>query len=168
MNNENDTKTVPYYAIHKDGLISGFFGTFRFLSNFYILDEGIWFEELTFPSVEHAYQAAKWPARLRYQFTDITASKAKQLGKIAPRLNTKKWNSNKVELMRSMVYQKFEKNLKLRKMLLETRGYILEERNSWGDTCWGVDLAGEGENHLGKILMDIREIYILKETNDDF
>ena len=30
--------------------------------------------------------------------------------------------------------------------------------NTWGDTCWGVDLrTGQGENHLGRILMKVRE-----------
>ncbi len=32
------------------------------------------------------------------------------------------------------------------------------EGNHWGDTCWGVDnRTGQGENHLGKILMQVRE-----------
>ena len=46
VNIENDEVTIPYYAEHKNGLIAGFFGQFRFLSNFYILDDGIFFEDL--------------------------------------------------------------------------------------------------------------------------
>ena len=35
---------------------------------------------------------------------------------------------------------------------------MLEEGNTWHDTFWGVDAkTGEGQNHLGKILMKIRE-----------
>lgn len=34
----------------------------------------------------------------------------------------------------------------------------LVEGNSFGDTFWGVDArTGKGENHLGKILMKVRE-----------
>ena len=32
------------------------------------------------------------------------------------------------------------------------------EGNGWHDTFWGVDLkTGEGEKHLGRILMQVRE-----------
>jgi len=168
VNIENDEVTIPYYAIHKDGEIRGFFGQFRFLSNFYVLENGIWFEELTYPSVEHAYQAAKWPFNMREQFIDVTAGKAKYLGKAATGLNIKKWNKNKVELMRSLVFQKFEKNYKLRKMLMEMEGYVLDERNSWGDTFWGTNEQGEGENNLGKILMNVRDKFIAIERKDEF
>jgi hypothetical protein len=34
----------------------------------------------------------------------------------------------------------------------------LVEGNRWGDQFWGVDLrTGLGENHLGKILMKVRD-----------
>jgi len=179
VNIENEEIKIPYYAIHKDGEIRGFFGPFRFLSNFYILENGIWFEELTYPSVEHAYQAAKWPQHGRhlYQgnrtasrvaFLDITAGEAKYLGKLAPKLDVRKWNKNKVELMRSLVFQKFEKNDKLRNMLLATDGYILDERNSWKDTFWGTNEQGEGENNLGKILMNVRDKFIAMKNKEEF
>jgi len=42
---------------------------------------------------------------------------------------------------------------------VEWQGHIfpsnLVEGNSWNDVWWGV-CEGEGENHLGRILMDIR------------
>jgi ribA/ribD-fused uncharacterized protein len=168
VNIQNDEVTIPYFAIHKDGQISGFFGQFRFLSNFFILDEGVGLGELIFPSVEHAYQAAKWPVHLRSQFVEITSGQAKKLGKAAPQLNVKTWNKNKVELMRNLVYQKFEKNIKLRKMLMETDGYTLDERNNWGDVFWGMNEKGEGENQLGKILMVVREKFIAASKNEEW
>lgn len=33
---------------------------------------------------------------------------------------------------------------------------MLIERNTWGDTFWGV-YDNKGENNLGKILMKVRE-----------
>lgn len=164
----SDETAIPHYAIHKDGEIRGFFGQFRFLSNFWILENGIWFEELTYPSVEHAYQAAKWPVSQRAMFVNVTAGVAKKMGGEYPALNIKKWNKNKVELMRSLVYQKFEKNLKLRKMLMAMEGYTLDERNSWGDKFWGTNEQGEGENHLGQILMNVRDKFILMEKNNEW
>lgn len=168
VNIENDEMTVPYYAVHKDGEVHGFFGAFRFLSNFYILKNGITFEELCYPSVEHAYQAAKWPQNQRTQFVDVTAGQAKKLGRLAPNFDAKKWNKRKVEIMRAQVFQKFENNPALRNMLIAMEGYVMSERNSWGDMFWGTNEQGEGENQLGKILMNVRDKFLAMERKDEF
>lgn len=168
VNIENDEITVPHYAVHKDGEIHGFFGAFRFLSNFYILDNGVTFEELVYPSVEHGYQAAKWSHDKRTQFLDISAGEAKRLGKLAPNFDGKKWNKKKVEIMRALVFQKFLNNPTLKMMLLNMEGYRLAERNSWGDTFWGTNEKGEGENNLGKILMNVRDKFLAMERKDEF
>ena len=168
VNIENDEVTVPYYAIHKDDMIFGFFGAFRFLSNFYILENGVWFEELTYPSVEHAFQAAKWPVDMRAQFMGVESWRAKKLGKLAPHFNKKKWDKKKVGVMSGFVRQKFEKNPRLRAMLLMTEGCKLEERNNWGDIFWGTDEQGNGENQLGKILMDVRRDLKIVEKGEAF
>lgn len=151
-----NNREVPYYAIHKDEIIAGFFGVFSFLSNFYILENGIYLEELYYPSVEHAYQAAKWPTNQRAQFLDVTSAKAKHLGKLAPQFKQKKWDKDKVSIMSALCRQKFEANPKLKKMLLMTEDCLLEERNDWGDEFWGTNVDGVGENQLGKILTNIR------------
>ena len=163
----NKDRAVPHYAIHKDGLIAGFFGPFSFLSNFYTCKNGICGEDqLRYPSVEHLYQAYKYPLEERKQFIEITAGKAKSLGKLAPNFNQRKWDKNKYEIMRQLVLQKFEGNLEFKEKLLLTDGYVLEERNNWGDVWWGTDEDGNGENNLGKILMGVREFIISKEKNN--
>lgn len=43
----------------------------------------------------------------------------------------------------------------LRDKLLATHPELLIEGNFWGGTFWGV-CAGEGSNHLGRLLMKIR------------
>lgn len=156
-------RLVPPYAEHKTGLIAGFFGEFTFLSNFYLLDEGIWHDDLVYPSVEHAYQACKYPIDQREQFLHVSSAKAKELGSIAPGFNTKKWNKQKYDVMRGFVLQKFQKNYILKDKLLLTDGYILEERNSWGDHWWGTSVTGVGENNLGKILMDVRHVLLIEQ-----
>lgn len=156
VNIELDEVTVPYYAVYKDGLISGFFGDYRFLSNFYPLENGVFLGELCFQSVENAYQAAKWPDNDRNQFVDIPAWKSKKLGKMAPNFNGAKWNKKKYDIMVELVRQKFANNRILKEKLLLTDGFVLEERNSWGDQEWGVDINGIGQNKLGIILMTIR------------
>lgn len=168
VNIENDEVTIPYYAVHRDGKIFGFFGPFRFLSNFYILENGVFLDEVYYPSVEHAYQAAKWPRNMRAQFLDVTSGRAKKLGKEAPKFDGKKWNKKKIEVMTELVRQKFFNNPKLATMLLMTEGCQLEERNNWGDQVWGCDEAGNGENHLGQILMDVRHALKLVQKGDVF
>jgi len=48
----------------------------------------------------------------------------------------------------------------LRNRLLATGDAELVEGTTWGDVTWGIDLnTGEGENHLGKLLMELRTRY---------
>jgi ribA/ribD-fused uncharacterized protein len=168
VNIENDEVTVPHYAVHKDGEIHGFFGPFRFLSNFYTLENGVTFEDLCYPSVEAAYQAAKWPHNQRLQFLDVSAGESKKLGRMAPNFDGKKWNKRKVEIMRALVFQKFQNNPKLRKMLMAMEGYVISERNSWNDQEWGTNENGVGENKLGIILMNVRDKFLAMERKDEF
>jgi ribA/ribD-fused uncharacterized protein len=152
---------IPEYAIHDDKRVCGFFGPFRFLSNFF--PARVHYEGLDFPSVEHAYQAAKYPPNQRAQFTSCTAGRAKKLGKQAPDLDVVKWDKKKFDLMALLVVQKFSMNADLGEMLLATEDAYLEETNSWGDVYWGKNEDGEGLNKLGIILMEIRKT--LKELN---
>ena len=45
----------------------------------------------------------------------------------------------------------------LRTKLADTEDEELIEGNTWNDTYWGV-CRGVGENHLGKLLMEVREM----------
>src|SRR5574343_193775 len=134
--------------------ISSFQGNFRFLSNFYPAD--VEFEGMIYPTVEHAYQAAKtldFNERKRISGA-ITPGMAKRMGRqLAIR---KDWNNIKLEVMEKLVYKKFSSHKHLMLLLLDTKGKILEEGNNWKDRFWGVDEQGNGLNHLGKILMKVR------------
>lgn len=158
--------TVPEYAIHDDKRVCGFFGIFRFLSNFF--PAKVHYEGLDYPSVEHAYQAAKWPATGRHlwegnktasreAFTYVSAAEAKKMGRKAPGLNVEEWDKKKFDIMAVLVLQKFINNPILKDMLLATEDAYLEETNHWGDVYWGKNEDGEGENNLGRILMGVRD-----------
>ena len=60
--------------------------------------------------------------------------------------------------MEGTVLLKFNQNPELKRKLIATGDAVLVEENYWGDKFWGVcSKTGEGENHLGIILMKTRE-----------
>lgn len=142
--------------------ILGFEGEYRFLSNFYpckILIHGWYLDTL-----EHAYQLSK--TKIRHEQKDIAFAKspgeAKRLGALVTKRED--WKEIKISVMRSLLMQKFE-NPELKKMLLLTGDEYLEETNKHGDIFWGV-CDGDGENHLGILLMEVRaELRLKHERN---
>ena len=133
--------------------IYGFFGEFRFLSNFHLAKVEL--DGMIFPSTEHAYQAAKildLEAREVFQ-TLSTPREARQLGQ---RVQCRSdWDQVKYSVMYDLNCQKYASN-PLRQKLIDTGNLSLEETNTWGDNYWGV-CDGVGQNNLGRILMAIRE-----------
>ena len=137
-------------------VIDRFDGEYAFLSNFSnsILydDEGI-----EYPTVEHYFQAQKTlglNTRLVIAAAP-TPGKAKGIGRHVQLRSD--WNNVKIDIMRDALIQKFS-DKKLQKKLIETGDAELIEGNWWGDKFWGV-CGGEGENHLGKLLMEVREMF---------
>lgn len=137
-------------------IIDNFTGEYRWLSNFWVYDPD------TGMTVEHRYQAAK--ASNYSDWYDImhadTPFIAKRMGKVIE--VRADWEHVKLSLMEEFVRDKFIKNVELREKLINTSGTFLIEGNTWGDTFWGV-CNGIGENHLGKILMRIRDDFFNHE-----
>lgn len=145
------------YAVHNEREIKGFFGDYRFLSNFCVCD--VEFEGQLYRSSEAAFQAAKtldW--HQRKAFETMTPGQAKKAGRKLMLRND--WESRKVEIMTIIVVDKFYRNLDLRKRLVDTDPAYLEETNHWNDRFWGVDYIEGGENHLGKILEKVRNLWV--------
>lgn len=137
--------------------ITSFTGKYRFLSNFYPVELEL---DETYPTAEHAYQACKTlNPELREQIALLeTPGLAKRFGRAIP--IRQDWERIKVGIMKSIVIEKFN-NPELGEMLLSTGDATLIEGNSWGDKFWGCVWNGqewEGKNHLGKILMEVREM----------
>ena len=134
-------------------VIDSFKDEFAFLSNFYPCE--VIFEGRAYKSVEHAFQAAKTLdefERKQVRFAP-TAGGAKRIGRTVTLRPD--WEDVKLEIMESLVEQKFANDYDLAVRLDLTYPAILIEGNWWGDTFWGV-CEGKGENHLGKILMKVR------------
>lgn len=134
-------------------MIDAFCGEYRWLSNFersYVMLDG-----LEFPTVEHAYQAAKNPSKLyRAHLLSLrNPAEARQLGQTCKLRED--WQDVKVAVMRDLLAQKFAPETALAVELLNTGDHELVEGNTWGDTFWGV-CNGQGDNWLGRLLMEQR------------
>jgi hypothetical protein len=144
--------------------ITNFSGKYSFLSNFYKLSPNgyVSLDGILYPTVEHAYQAAKTnDVNIRNKIALAeTPSKAKYYGRSIKQLRDD-WSIVKFKIMYDLVYQKFHNDSTLMKLLLQTGSSLLIEGNTWNDRIWGVTLDQQGqwvgENHLGKILMFIRD-----------
>jgi predicted NAD-dependent protein-ADP-ribosyltransferase YbiA (DUF1768 family) len=66
------------------------------------------------------------------------------------------WKEADAKNIGAAVEAKFTQNSELGRRLLYTRDIELIHENMWGDKLWGV-CEGEGENLLGKLLMEIRD-----------
>ena len=133
--------------------IEGFQNEFRFLSNFESVR--VVLDGVTYPSVEHAYQAAKSldvNERIIIQKAKGPGH-AKRLGKIMDCRSD--WDDVKERIMMDLCIQKFAQE-PFRTLLLETGDAYIEETNTWKDTHWGV-CDGKGKNRMGHILMEIRQ-----------
>lgn len=134
-------------------MIDKFVGPYRFLSNFW--PATVVLDGVAYPSVEHAYVAAKTVVpSLRTQIAAIVEPGAvKRFGRtFAIRAD---WEDVRLGIMEDLVRQKFSVE-PLRSQLLETGSVELVEGNTWNDQFWGV-CRGRGQNHLGKILMRVRD-----------
>jgi len=145
-------------------IIERFTGKHAFLSNFHpcmVVYEGV-----TYPSTEHAYQAAKtldgaerakfWASPPRPRKV-ATAKEAKALGrKVTLRPD---WEQVKVGVMREILGAKFAKP-HFRFLLASTEDATLVEGTTWHDTFWGIctcsEHNGKGENWMGRLLTEIR------------
>ncbi len=131
-------------------MISEFRGQHRWLSNFWLDADG--------KSVEHYFQAAKTlnPQQKQWVLDSDTPGEAKRRGReIALRED---WAKIKIQVMTELVRKKFFDSEQLAAKLLATGNEELVEGNTWGDVFWGWDInKKKGSNHLGIILMKIRE-----------
>ena len=145
-------------------MIDSFEGKYAFLSNFYhspVHEEPKPNMIIDYPTVEHYFQAMKTKdLNIRQQIAaQPTPGAAKKFGRhVALRTD---WDNIKTDVMLSALRGKFRWP-DLREQLLATGDEKLEEGNWWHDNIWGnchcpKCSSIQGENRLGKLLMQVRE-----------
>lgn len=136
-----------------------FRGDLYFLSNMY--PTPIEYQGRTYTCVESAFQAAKCAHIAdRARFEDLDGYAARKLGRqITLRAD---WNSARLGVMRDLLEKKFS-DPTLASKLSNVQGPIAEW-NDWNDRFWGV-VDGRGENHLGRMLTEIRDRQAQRQTS---
>ena len=147
-----------FKELHPDDfpdVISSFKGEYDFLNNRY----GCFFvwQGIRYNNVESAFHVSKYTDEAERKVLSIMSAEkvVKKSMECTPSIE---WEESKLIIMESILLAKFEQNPSLKKRLIETDGRILINGNNKHETYWGVDLySWRGENHLGKILMTIRD-----------
>jgi len=159
--------------IPKKQPICSFQGEYRFLSNFYVLQNSWSFLHHSCPTTEHGYQLSKTlDVNERIKIANSSLKDVKKLGReVTLRPD---WDEVKVSIMYKILMSKF-KDPELRDKLISTEDALLIEGNTWHDNFWGFHVQSYDEfdeinydtkhilcspncahNQLGKLLMMVR------------
>lgn len=130
-------------------------GKYAAFSNFY--PSPFTMDGYEWPTVEHYFQAAKFvnhPSYYERIHDAATPLKAKDLGQNRRLTIVADWDRNRCTVMARALNAKFE-DPTLRELLLSTGNAKLIEANTH-DEYWGIG-SGKGANHLGRLLMKLRD-----------
>ncbi|KAK3157954.1 hypothetical protein QOZ80_2AG0130780 [Eleusine coracana subsp. coracana] len=165
-----DLIDVSYEQIGRDMLMSGYIQPIPDLSPVIpSVDEipSVDPDYITWPTVEHYYQAHKFVGVDNPQARDIvqeikqakSPEEAARIGRTRqrefPELVQIDWESTKIDVMYRAIKCKFSAYPHLTNMLLSTAGSVLVEASPH-DLFWGGGREGEGLNYLGRLLMQLR------------
>jgi ribA/ribD-fused uncharacterized protein len=132
------------------------------LGNFYpsTIKLKLYGKSLVFPTGENAFQSQKTEdieILSKFASDKMTPLGAFRMGRQVKM--RKDWDDIKLKVMEDLVFAKFDQNAELKEYLLSTDDrYLVEHTPFKGrDAYWADDSNGTGKNHLGIILMKVRE-----------
>jgi N-glycosidase YbiA len=107
---------------------------------------------------EHAYQAAKFldPILQEKIWNTRSAYDSKILARSFDDKKREDWQEINLEIMEEIVRAKLEQHPYIQKKLIESGSKLLVE-TSPNDDFWGWGPNKDGQNHLGKIWMKLRD-----------
>lgn len=147
-----------------DDEIAGFF-----IGGWYVFDNFApfqveWRGEL-YPTAEHAYQAAHFidtkPELAEEVRLCTSPLQAKDLANHNSEYDDPSWNEIRLSIMKEIIAAKLEQHAYIREKLIETGTKIIVEMND-DDNFWGWGSDKNGQNHIGKIWMELRNRLVAK------
>lgn len=134
----------------------------NWFSNMLPFDEPFEYHGIYYNTPENYYQAMKLPTNNtvgRYEISLMSPFAAKKQIRNKKRYIWRDdWDKNtSLKVMRYILAYKFQKGTSWFDKLKSTGDSEIVEWNNWNDIFWGKNVfTGDGENNLGKILINIR------------
>lgn len=140
---------ILFYAIEEKP-----YGCFSNLAPYPIHMDG-----LDWPMVEHYFQAQKFAGTCYEEMIRRTESPVfvARVGKWDQLPLRSDWETVKDAVMKRAVWCKFQQHEDIRQVLLSTGDEPIIE-NAPKDYYWGIGSNGSGQNRLGQILMEVRNV----------
>lgn len=142
-------------------MITKFRDKYNWCSNFFSVP--IMYKGVLYQSVEAAYMSARCDDPVWKSYCADPMSSAGEIKRRSKMsvfcVDRATWQDEKLQVMEECLREKFKVPY-LRELLLETGNQNIQEGNEWKDDFWGVRLDVQpnyGENHLGRLLMKIRD-----------
>lgn len=131
----------------------------NWFSNMLPFDRPLRHQRVEYKTPENFYQAMKTPK------DDIeTRRKIAAMGPFAAKNYWRRrkprpdWTEIKLNVMEFALRHKFAPGTSWHERLMAIGDEEIIEWNNWGDRFWGRDVRdGQGENHLGRLLMKLRD-----------
>lgn len=141
-----------------DDEIFWFSGPFDVFNNWSAHRIEIW--DMRFPTVEHAFHYAKFYLNHPRIANEVLNSSSPWAAKrIADKHADKRrddWFDVSIQIMTDLIRAKANQNEDVKKILLSTGNKIIIEHNPW-NSFWGSGKDKKGQNHVGRILMKVRD-----------
>lgn len=145
------------YRYHDREIATFYMGEWYCFDNFSAFS--VKWKDALWPTAEHAYQASKFEFEIiREEIRNApSAHETKQLANRMYGIYIRPdWNDIKLSVMEEIVRHKLEQHPYVERKLMESGQMILVE-DSHKDTFWGCGPDYDGQNHLGKIWMKLRD-----------
>lgn len=132
------------------------FGEYGYLANY--SPYGFIVDGVYYPTAEHYYQSEKFDdVKIKNQIIACSTPKeASMIGRRRDLPRKKNFHDQKLFVMYQGVLEKFRQNPDIRSKLIESRNQEIREMTV-KENYWGMGPLLDGENHMGKILMMVRE-----------
>lgn len=111
-----------------------------------------------YKTVEHYFQASKFidPSVALAVLASPTPYEAKAIARTLQAQRRPDWPAIRLRRMYRGIFAKFSQHPELRLLLTNTLDATIVEAPT-DDLFWGLDSLGRGDNHMGRLLMRLRE-----------
>ena len=132
------------------------FGDLGYLANY--SNHGFYKDGVYYKTVEHYYQSKKFNDKelVKKIIECDTPKEASNIGRDRENIRIDNFKDKKLDVMYEGVLEKFRQNSDIRAKLIETRNQEIREMTT-KENYWGIGPNLDGENHIGKILMKVRD-----------